>query len=372
MKIRNLFVGMALAGSVALTPAAHAETVILDIGKMTSPKTVTIQGLGSVYAAPMQFTATYGGRNVDLLAWCVDVYHHITLADYKPNLVYTDTNALTNDFAPAPRILTGDEVVQIGTLAHYGQNVFDEKLTAPINAAVKPTAVPAFTQTAPKAPVAPKAPTPPTPPTPPAANASQATKNAYAAKLATYNTAKATYDTVTKPKYDTDKAAYDTAKAVYDTAKANYDAAKAAYDAAKAKYAADLTKYNADTAAYNLALKNYNSAVALRNSTLSAVQSAIWQISSRKNVYSTDAAFDLLVDGLSGLTQLSFADYMRAGYGDGSSALKMITPTATGKSATQSFVIAVPEPATWALMILGFGAVGGMLRARRRQGLAAA
>lgn len=34
---------------------------------------------------------------------------------------------------------------------------------------------------------------------------------------------------------------------------------------------------------------------------------------------------------------------------------------------TQSFVIGVPEPATWAIMILGFGLVGQALRQRRRQ-----
>lgn len=32
---------------------------------------------------------------------------------------------------------------------------------------------------------------------------------------------------------------------------------------------------------------------------------------------------------------------------------------------------AVPEPATWAMMIIGFGAAGGMLRSRRRNSVAA-
>jgi hypothetical protein len=40
-----------------------------------------------------------------------------------------------------------------------------------------------------------------------------------------------------------------------------------------------------------------------------------------------------------------------------------------GKS--QGFVIGVPEPATWAMMIMGFGAVGMVLRSRRRLALAA-
>ncbi len=40
-----------------------------------------------------------------------------------------------------------------------------------------------------------------------------------------------------------------------------------------------------------------------------------------------------------------------------------------GKS--QGFVIGVPEPATWAMMIIGFGAVGMVMRSRRRLALAA-
>ncbi|HEX5377658.1 MAG TPA: PEPxxWA-CTERM sorting domain-containing protein [Phenylobacterium sp.] len=38
---------------------------------------------------------------------------------------------------------------------------------------------------------------------------------------------------------------------------------------------------------------------------------------------------------------------------------------------SQGFVIGVPEPATWAMMIMGFGAVGMVMRSRRRVALAA-
>lgn len=49
---------------------------------------------------------------------------------------------------------------------------------------------------------------------------------------------------------------------------------------------------------------------------------------------------------------------------DGSDGYESLRPALAG-----SFAAAVPEPATWALMILGFGAVGGAMR--RRQSVAA-
>ncbi|QDZ08976.1 PEP-CTERM sorting domain-containing protein [Sphingomonas panacisoli] len=36
------------------------------------------------------------------------------------------------------------------------------------------------------------------------------------------------------------------------------------------------------------------------------------------------------------------------------------------ENATLAVITPVPEPATWSLMILGFGAVGGVMRHRRR------
>jgi len=58
---------------------------------------------------------------------------------------------------------------------------------------------------------------------------------------------------------------------------------------------------------------------------------------------------------------------------------KALAPSLTGNAyvllsdnkSSQGFVIGVPEPATWAMMIVGFGAVGMVLRSRRRLALAA-
>jgi len=43
----------------------------------------------------------------------------------------------------------------------------------------------------------------------------------------------------------------------------------------------------------------------------------------------------------------------------------------SGAFALDGLAAAVPEPATWAQLLLGFGLIGGFLRARRRGGDAA-
>lgn len=49
-----------------------------------------------------------------------------------------------------------------------------------------------------------------------------------------------------------------------------------------------------------------------------------------------------------------------------------IAATGAGSSLSTVTLTAVPEPGTWALMILGFGGAGAMLRSRRRQAAALA
>lgn len=280
-------VGFSLAASAT---AANAATVILDVGTMSNARTVNIAGIGNVSSAPMQFTVSYGGQADKLLAWCVDVYHTITVQDYSPNLVYTDTNTLSTDFNG--HALDAGDVMKIGLLANYGQAVFDDVPVAPA----------AFTQVAPK-------------------------RSDYPNGTAGTN-------------------AFNAAKTAYNNAKAAYDAQVAAY----------------------------STAVSARNTRLAAVQSAIWQVSSNRNVTSSDAAFDLLVDNLSGA---NLTDYFANNYGNGDYGITLITPVqqyggrngTTPLALTQSFVFAAgaaPEPGTWALMILGFGAAGAMLRRQRR------
>jgi hypothetical protein len=278
----------ALAAALTLGSTAHAATIYLDAGSMEKSRKVTIAGLGDVLAAPMQFQATKNGRDFDFLGWCVDVYHHISLKDYAPDLEYVDTGALTTDFAGHP--LDDGDVRKIGLLANYGQLVFDSRPVAPA----------AFTQVKPV------------------------------------------------------RASYPAGSA----GTAAFNAALAAYNAAKTAHT------NATTA--------YNTAVANRYTRLSAIQGAIWQVSSNRDVTSVnaDAAFDLLVDNLSGD---HLTDYFTGGYGHVRQGIQLITPVQqfggrngrTPLVLTQSFVFAVPEPGTWALMIVGFGLTGATLRRRR-------
>ncbi len=280
-----LTVGLSMATTV------QAGVIYLDVGVMQNARGVNIAGIGNASAAPMQFKARYeDGRKVDLVAWCVDVYHSITVKDYNPDLKYRDDGTLTNDFSALAKPLESGDVLKVGLLTHYGYDVFNDKPVAP----------PAF--------VTPKP---------------------------------------TRSQYPSGAAGT-----------AAFNAANAAYNSARTSY--------------NTALALYNTRVSTRNTRLSAVQSAIWQVMSNRNVTSLnhDLAFDLLVDNLSGN---HLTNYFAGGYGNQGHAVTVLNPVQlfggrnhnTPLALTQSFAVAaVPEPATWAMMIIGFGAMGVVLRRR--------
>ena len=124
--------GAVLAGGLAFAAPAGATNVTILDGQMNNPLTVNIAGIGNVLDAPITFHTIYGATPKTILAWCVDVLHHISLGDYNPDLSYTDTNVFdpSYPFTTNPS-LTAAQVTQIDTLVNYGTAVYnDGSLTA--------------------------------------------------------------------------------------------------------------------------------------------------------------------------------------------------------------------------------------------------
>jgi hypothetical protein len=108
---------------------------------------------------------------------------------------------------------------------------------------------------------------------------------------------------------------------------------------------------------------------------LSAIQGAIWTVINKPQGYSFVSSISNTTDRntvnswIAKYSGSDFDDYVPMNIGE-----DVMFLTETGKygtnSAHQSFAF-VPEPATWALMILGFGGAGVMLRRQRKYALAA-
>jgi len=122
--------GIALAGALAWGSAASATQVYISDGQMNHPLIVQLAGAnynGTVYDGAMQFTTTYGSTpNVDLIAFCVDIFHDIGFGPYSPALPYQTTVPFTTDSRPSPGAgdqLSAAQIEQVDRLVNYGTDV---------------------------------------------------------------------------------------------------------------------------------------------------------------------------------------------------------------------------------------------------------
>ncbi|WP_309643007.1 PEPxxWA-CTERM sorting domain-containing protein [Phenylobacterium sp.] len=109
----------------------------------------------------------------------------------------------------------------------------------------------------------------------------------------------------------------------------------------------------------------------------SAVSGLGFTVDGANTTAATINALAILADGSSQtITFGGFAPFTRKVLNFGSLQIRSVTFSTTDPQGFAfddfTFGSAVPEPATWALLIAGFGLVGGSLRRRRALGLAAA
>jgi hypothetical protein len=105
-----------------------------------------------------------------------------------------------------------------------------------------------------------------------------------------------------------------------------------------------------------------------------AIQLAVWEI-----VYETSGTFNAGAGVFKATTNASainlantYLDNVTGGSWTAKNGYALNTLVSiNGANQEQLFLVAVPEPGTWAMMIAGFGLVGGALRSQRRQARAA-
>jgi hypothetical protein len=129
-RVQTACAGLALAAAVAWGSGASATQVYISDGQMDHPLIVQLAGAnynGDVYDGAMQFKTTFGSTpNVDLIAFCVDIFHDINFGPYSPSLPYQTTVPFTTDSRPSPGAadqLSSTQIEQIDRLVNYGTEV---------------------------------------------------------------------------------------------------------------------------------------------------------------------------------------------------------------------------------------------------------
>lgn len=111
---------------------------------------------------------------------------------------------------------------------------------------------------------------------------------------------------------------------------------------------------------------------AAKKNVSAAIQMAVWEIVNESGTGAYSLSTGLFQMGTTGSVNPS-ARTLAQGYLDnlssfsatGSHGYRMLTAISPTNNQRQVFLVAVPEPSTWALLIAGFGVVGGAMRRRR-------
>ena len=90
---------------------------------------------------------------------------------------------------------------------------------------------------------------------------------------------------------------------------------------------------------------------------LAAIQGAIWKVENPGYAVTSHSVLDLLTTG--------YFNQAISGVLPTSGQTTIISAYDPNGNYHQAFAFAVPEPATWAMMIIGFGGVGAVMRKRR-------
>ena len=110
--------------------------------------------------------------------------------------------------------------------------------------------------------------------------------------------------------------------------------------------------------------------MAANGAQLAAIQGALWQIENPGyTVTSHNAGVDAFMNSYIARTLIT--DSHAEGYIAGGQMKTIISLNTDHQAFAYAWTAAVPEPASWAMMIMGFGAIGATLRRRRAAAVAA-
>lgn len=136
--VNTLVKGAAIAAALAFSSVATqaSAAVVLTSASMNTAYTAVISGSDmnkSVYVGPIVLKAYDDVTHTtlpDMVAFCIDIYHNISLGNLDPDgagpkdgLLY-NSGALITNFAPGSPSLNDTQKAQIGSLVNYGSYLY--------------------------------------------------------------------------------------------------------------------------------------------------------------------------------------------------------------------------------------------------------